>query len=155
MRTIVREINVYTFAEASSELRDKIRDYFARDYDLYDHCLQERVDTLEKYASYIGGKLDYSISCVPDRGEFITIKDFDQVRFLASFKLVECALTGVCYDDYLIGYLNKFGCLDTALNCYLKDIHDEYESMLEDDYLSDLCEANSYEFNENGILTSY
>jgi len=152
MRIITESFKVYKFSEAGPELRDKIREDFASYSFLYDHCLQERVDTLKIYAAYIGGHLDYSISCVPDRGEFITIKDFNQVLFLESFKLVDCSLTGVYYDDDLIYHLNKFGCLDTALNCYLKDIHDEYESMLKDDYLSDLCEANDYEFKENGKM---
>jgi len=143
---------VYTFNEASNELKDKIRDYFASDNFLYEFNMQERIETLKKYAEFIGGKLDYSLSCVPDRVEFITIKDFDDKLFLESFKLKNCALTGVCYDDDLIYCLNKFGCLNTGLNCYINSIHDEYESMLENEYLNDLCEANGYEFLENGKM---
>lgn len=152
MREVVEKFNVFTFNEASRELKDKIIQEFANDSFLCESFMDERIQTLKEYAKFINGKLDYSFSCVPDRGEFITIKDFDQELFKKSFELKDCALTGVCYDDNLIYFLNKYGCLSTALNCYLKDIHNEYESMLTDEYIGDLCEANDYEFTQDGKL---
>jgi hypothetical protein len=144
MRIIEKKI--VTFDELNDEQKSKAIELNFSDGWIYEYCLHERIDTLKEYAKFIGGKLDYSISCVPDRGEFITIKDFDQVKFRQSFKLKDCALTGVCYDDDLIDFLNKFGSLDMALRAYIDDIHDEYESMLKIDSIGELCESNNYEF---------
>ena len=48
--------------------------------------------------------------------------------------------------------LNKFGELNTGLNAYLRSIHKEYEYTLKDEYLNETCEANNYEFTENGKI---
>ena len=66
MREVTTITKLYTFKEASSELRDKIREISFGDAWHFEHILQERIETLEAFASFIDGNLDYSISCVPD-----------------------------------------------------------------------------------------
>ena len=39
-----------------------------------------------------------------------------------------------------------------ALNKYLKAIHDEHEHYMSDEFLIEFCEANGYEFKENGKM---
>jgi len=159
MRTVIKEYKIYKFEEASRDLKDKIIDNLSS-Y-LYDHCMQERIETLKAFAKAIDGKLDYSISCVPDRGEHITIKPtHDDFNYAHLFELVlkidDCPLTGCTYDIDLLEHLVKpflsADSIKTALNEYLKSIHSEYEAMLGDDYISDLCEANDYEFYESGKI---
>jgi hypothetical protein len=124
--------------------------------------LEEQIATLKKFADYIDADLDYSISVVPCRGEYISLKP--QYSFRAMFESIkefiddkkECPLTGVCYDESLRHYLknntlNDNG-LKQVLDAYLNMIHDEYQYSLSDSYLSELCEANGYEFDQNGKL---
>lgn len=152
MRIETKEIKLFTFEEASQELRDKIRENFHLSYYYGEFMLQERIETLKALSDYINGKLDYSISLVPDRGEFIKITDYDE-RLLNELcnNDKDCPLTGVYYDDDIIQDI-KENDLKCALSKYLDRIHDEYEWMLTDEYLLDLCEANEYEFTENGEI---
>lgn len=163
MRTITKEYNIYKFQDSNTpkEVKERIREYFHLDFDLYEHSMIERIKTLKKVAEILGGDLDYSISCVPDRGEFIKISPkYDQLDFESFWDVInkelDCPFTGVCYDHDIIDHFTRYNLnidtLNTALNDYLKSIHDEYESMLTDEYLNDLCEANEYEFYENGKL---
>jgi len=162
MREITYTIKVYTFEEASPELKEKIKDNFRYKYDLYEHCMSERIDTLEEFAKHIDCRLDYSISCVPDRGEFISVVPF--TSYHNTYELLQelleekkdCPLTGVCYDEDLREFFKGKKINDETLrecfDSYIKSIHDEYESMFEDEYLNEHCEANGYEFNEKGEL---
>lgn len=161
MRTIIKKNHVYKFNTAPENVKEKIREYFSNDFDLYEPYMVERIKTLKALTSLLSGRLDYSISCVPDRGEFIKIDpieenlDFDDIKD-AIENLENCPLTGVCYDADILESIKENGLnpesLQDALNTYLESIHNEYYSMLEDEYLQDLCEANDYEFTENGKL---
>lgn len=156
METIIETFNVYTFEEASKELRDKIRYEIDRNWNLYEHHMQERIETLKCVADYLQCDLDYSLSCVPSRGEYIKLspKNYNSIEEnlpdLLEIK-ESCPFTGVCYDDDIIDDIKEHG-IDTALNKYIKSIHDEYEYMLTDEYLLEHCEANDYKFKENGEL---
>ena len=161
MREVTEKFNVYSFKEASKELKEKIRDNIAQNWDLYDHHMNERIETLKKVAELLNAKLDYSISCVPDRGEYIKMtpiySEFTFQEFWDAIDVDEaCPLTGVCYDHDIIDCFTlhnlNSNTLKDSFNNFLKSIHDEYESMLQDDYLTDLCEANDYEFKEDGKL---
>lgn len=121
----------------------------------YEHCLYERIDTLKAFAKYVRGALDYSISCVPDRGEFISVKGIcveSLKEFLRDKK--DCPLTGVCYDEDLRDALKKNSNMSDAFRDYLKAIHDEYEYMCSKEYIGELCEANGYEFDQDDLELS-
>jgi len=166
MREVTETFKVYTFSSAPKEVKEKIRDYFHSEFDLYEHCMIERIETLKKVAEILDADLDYSISCVPDRYEFIKMSPksgfvYNEGLDFESFWNVinqekECPFTGICYDHDIIDQFTKHNLneekLNEVLSDYLKSIHDEYESMLQDDYLEDLCDANEYEFTENGKL---
>lgn len=162
MRTITESFKVYTWASATPEIREKIRDYFANDCFHGEHMLQERIDTLKALANVLGGRLDYSLSCVPDRGEYITIKpkdyaelDFDALHGLAD---KDCPFTGYFYDNDLLEDIAEahancdVEALNIALSKYIDAIHSEYEWMLSDEYLEQMCVSNGYEFKENGNM---
>jgi len=145
-----------SFNELTDEQKQIVADNFDIDGQLYEHCMEERIDTLKSFATYLKGNLDYSISCVPDRGEFIEIKDIceDEIKDkLTQFvnNPNDCPLTGVYYDEDLReslknNTLDKQG-LKYALQDYLNSIHSEYESMLTLEYIEDMCNANDYEFD--------
>ena len=153
---------VYTFEEADKELRDRIRDDFHYNGDFGYFMLEERTATLKVIAKLLDGRLDYSISLSPDRGEYIRIKPiYDEgLNFAAFWSEInvdkECPLTGCYYDhdiiDLLSGYNLTEKAIQAALNSYLDSIHEEYEAMLTDDYLLELCESNGYEFTIDGKI---
>lgn len=75
-----------------------------------------------------------------------------------------CVLTGVCYDDFLLGNIYQFLDSKTPENITFRDlledsienlkisIESEIEAMNEDSYIMDIFEANNYEFDENGNI---
>jgi len=162
MRTETNTIEIYTFKEASSELKNKIREHFSNDHDLYEFNMEERISTLKAFSDLINANLDYALSCVPDRGEFISIQPED--NFNEFYEAINdfinnnesCSLTGVCYDDDLKHYLKESDIYHDGLKevwtKYIDSMHNEYEYMLTDDYLSEHCEANEYEFTIDGNL---
>lgn len=118
-------------------------------HDLGQHYIDEMIDSLKELAAVIHGELDYSISIVPDRGEFVIIKDYDSVELDKLMKVKdECPLTGHCYDiDVIEGLFN--GELEHTV---LKTLHDEGDYIYSDEGLKDMFEANEYEFYENGKI---
>ena len=150
-REVTEIKRVYKFETAPSEIKEKIRDYFYFNFDLYEHSMNDRIETLKALAKEIDARLDYSLSCVPDRGEFISFyHDSDQIN-VDHLNADDCPLTGVCYDADVIEDIQKHG-INQAVTNYINSIHEEYRSMLEVDYLTELCEANGYEFTEDGKL---
>lgn len=153
-KTIIK--TYVSFNELTDEQKQIVVDNFDRDGYLYEFNMVDRIATLEAFAKYLNGKLDYSISCVPDRGEFIKIS-VDCEETLKS-NLTEfmndkndCPLTGACYDEDLRDALEHTNldnnALKDALQDYLNSIHSEYESMLTLEYIEDMCNANDYEFD--------
>lgn len=120
-------------------------------HDLNEHGVQEVVDSLKAIATHFDLSLDYSISQVPDRGEFITLKGVFNIDDVVTLRDSEEGLTGV-WSDWLV--------LSTAVDAdswsveteVLKAIHDETEYRYSDDALREDCEANDYYFSESGKL---
>jgi len=160
MRTVVKTINIYKFETAPEKIKEKIRDYFYTDFDLYDFYMDERIKSLKGFSEYFDLSLDYSLSCVADRGEFIRFEgDLDDIGKEDLKELNDCHFTGVCYDEDILDVLKKslpsndvLEALNINIQSYINSIHSEYQAMLKDEYLSDLCESNGYEFTENGKL---
>jgi hypothetical protein len=163
MREVTEKFNVYKFNEADRELKDKIIEYLSSDSMLYDYIFQERQATLEEIAKLLDATLDFSYSVVPDRGEFIKFTPkYEELNFKAFWEVIdqekECPLTGCFYDHDFIDHLSGYNLTESALKKagqeFIKSIHEEWESMLTDDYINDLCEANDYEFTNNGKIYS-
>jgi len=163
MRLITETKTIYKFNSAPNDIKEKIKEYLTNDGTLYEHNFNDRIATLKKVAELLDGKLDYFISVVPIRGEFIKVipnGDNDTLNYVALWDAVdvdeECPLTGDCYDHDFIDHLSKYNMCDERLNFalseFLKSIHDEWENMCGDEYLADHCEANDYEFYSNGKI---
>lgn len=141
MRQITK--TVYTINEHPNKEKcfDWVRDNW---YDLNEHSVSEVIDSLEALKNKIGGTLDYSIGQTPDRGEYITFKDYDG-EILYSLDANDYPLTGVCWDGAIIEGLQKG---DTK--GILHWLHEETEYRYSNEGLFEHLETNEYEFNENG-----
>jgi hypothetical protein len=115
-------------------------------HDLGDDHVNEMVDSLKALAEAVSGTLDYSISAVPDRGEYITLKDFDGTA-LYMLSADACPLTGVCYDQNVITALKN-----DSIEDVLTDVHNETEYRYSDEALRETCEANEYYFEDSGTI---
>ena len=141
MRVI--ETKVYTIDEHPN--KEKCFDWIRNNWhDLNQHSVDEVIDSLTALQKEIGGDLDYSISSVSDRGEFITLKDYDK-EALFSLSADDCSLTGVCWDVDLIEGL-KSGNTENVLH----SLHNDTEHCYSDKGLFEMCEANEYEFSDLG-----
>ena len=139
------ETKVFTIDEHPD--KEKCFDWIRENWhDLNQHSLDELIDSLKALAKEVGGKLDYAVSCVPDRGEFIRIKDYDKDR-LTGIDKAECPLTGVCWDYDVIKAL-KNGDFKPVLDI----LHNETEFQYSSEALEELCDSMEYEFNEEGAF---
>jgi hypothetical protein len=143
MRVI--ETKVYTIDEHPN--KEKCFDWIRNNWhDLNQHSVDKVIDSLTALQKEIGGDLDYSISSVSDRGEFIALKDYDKQALISCSKVAdEYPLTGVFWDyDVIKGmrYGEPTQVLDT--------LHQDTEFCYSDEGLYELCEANEYEFSDSG-----
>tara|TARA_R110000772_G_scaffold160628_1_gene271789 strand:+ start:839 stop:1279 length:441 start_codon:yes stop_codon:yes gene_type:complete len=145
MRVI--ETKVYTIEEHPNKslCYQWIRDNW---HDLNRHSVGEVIDSLKALQNEIGGDLDYSISSVPDRGEFIRFTDYDTQALISCSKVAdELPLTGVCWDYHVIKGM-RYGEPTQVLDTLHADTNYQYS----DEGLYELCEANQYEFTEEGNI---
>jgi hypothetical protein len=139
----VLKIKLYKIEEHPNKEKcfEWIRDNW---HDLNSHSVQEMVESLSALRDKIGGQLDFRISAVPDRGEYIRFTDYDR-RILNRLDADECPLTGVCWDADVILAL-RAGNPSQAL----KALHADTEYKYSDEGLLEFCSANEYEFDEHG-----
>lgn len=137
---------IYSYTIESHPDKQKVFEWIRNNWhDLGQHVLEEYVDSLKAACEALGVTFDYSISQVPDRGEFIKIGEYSAEAAAALPR--DCSLTGVCYDDTVIEALAS-GDIESILTA----IHAECEYLYSDEALEEMCEANEYEFKENGKI---
>jgi hypothetical protein len=143
MKTV--KTNYYTIEEHPKKrnVYNWIRDNW---HDLNDHNVDEFIDSLNELQKNIGGHLDYSISPIPDRGEYITLKQYDK-EALYMLSSESCPLTGTAWDIDIIKALKK-GRIEESLNA----LHEIAEYTYSDESLYEICECNEYYFNIEGEL---
>lgn len=145
-RTI--EIKVYQIEEHPQP--EKVYEWIRNNWhDLNEFTGQEIVASLKALQKEIGGTLDYSISAVPDRGEYLSFQDYDK-EALAALNENDYPLTGVCWDHDVIKAL-KNDCLPDILDIY----HQDTEYVYSDTGLYELCVANGYEFELDGRFSRF
>ena len=142
----MREITykVYTFDEHPNKqvVFEWVRNNW---HDLGQHNVEEMIDSLKAASDEFGGRLDYAISAVPDRGEFVKIEGFDQ-RLLDQAKEEECPLTGHCYDITVIRAMRDGNLSESVLG----ELHAETEYAYSDEGLAETLSINDYEFTISG-----
>lgn len=143
MRTI--ETRIYKINEHPN--KEKCFEWIRNNWhDLNEHSVHEIIESIKSLSEKIGGTFNYSISQVPDRGEHITFKDYDHEE-LSKLNACDCPLTGVCWDIDLID-----GLKEGNTSKVLDSLHLDTEYTYSDEGLQDFCEANEYEFTEDGEI---
>lgn len=137
----------YEFDELTDEAKQNVFNHIRENWhDLGEITVQEYIDSLKELANQINGDLDYSISQVPDRGEYIKLTDFNESKLKELEQNKDnCPLTGVYSDLNCIEAL-----IDDDLDQILNQIHDEVECTYSDENLADMMNANNYEFDQDG-----
>jgi len=112
-------------------------------HDLNEHELYDIIESLKALQNIIGGKLDYSISCIPHRGEYISLIGYDKEE-LNSLSL-DAELTGSSWDYWVIKAFKENNIEDV-----LRLLHNSTEYAYSDESLYELCMNVEYEFTING-----
>lgn len=136
---------VYTI----NEHPDKEKCYEWMRYNLHylaDHEQDGFIDSLKALNRCIGGDLDYSVSLVPDRGEFIRFTDYDKER-LAELDASACPLTGCFWDIEVIEHLRA-----DDMRGLMDKLHEAHDYHYSDEQLHETAEADEWEFKENGVM---
>lgn len=116
-------------------------------HDLGDPDVWDMVGSLKAAKELLGGTLDYSISIVPDRGEYVRLTGFDR-KGLHGLNPADCPLTGV-WSDYAVVTGLKKDSLDYEV---LKALHMRGDYLYSDEGIREHLLANECEFTENGEL---
>ena len=141
----ITETKVYTIEEHPN--KDKCFEWIRDNWhDLNQYSVDELIKSAKELSNVIGGTYNYSISQVPNRGEHITFKGYSHEE-LYKLSTDDCPLTGVCWDIELIVGLRN-GNASEVLN----SLHSDTEYQYSDEGLYELCEANQYEFDEEGNI---
>lgn len=139
------ETKVWTISEHPNP--DACYDWIRNNWhNLNEHSVYEVVDSLKKLQEIIGGELDYSISSSPAPGEHISFKGYDR-DVLNELNPNDYPLTGICWDYEVIA-----GLQEGYPHEVLKALHKDTEYSYTDEALYDFCEANEYEFTEEGAV---
>lgn len=114
---------------------------------LADHESDDFIHSLRALHDHIGGSLDYGVSLVPDRSEFIRFTDYDE-ELLAELDADACPLTGCFWDVHVIEHL-RAGHHD--MRGLMDKLHEAHDYHYTEKALHNTAEANGWEFNKNGV----
>ena len=159
---------------------DLVYDWIRSNWDdLGQHSVDGCMDSLKGFCTAFGLDLNnWAISLVPDYGEFVDIgisSDLEELADIRLYKYIvnnydeylkgDCPFTGVCYDENLLDPIRDFlkkptvsqgytwqDLVNDCANSLLECLHREGEYIYSDEGLKDMCEANDYEFAENGSI---
>ena len=170
-------VPIYKFSELSDKAKQKAKDDYAAIFGY--NWSEEALESLKALASHFDGSLkDYSIDWfggsysyakfdIPDEMTKTEIKK--RLKQLGSYNKKtlkghgDCKLTGVFTDEAAIdGFREAFHegetdlqkLLEEAFDSLLKECQKDCEASYEDEQFSETCEANDWEFYENGELVS-
>ena len=173
MRTI--ETTVYTFSELSDEAKEKALENNACTAELF--WSNEYLDSIKKACEYFDIELKYysidwsnSNLCSfkiseHENSELSGVRLFKYLinRYKANEILDNCEFTGFCADCDFMDEIKKFlkkpckhtnlqelleSCVESVISAGCKD----YEYQLSEEGFAGHCEANGYEFTEEGKL---
>ena len=133
---------------------DKCFDWIrANWHDLGQDDVYEMGESLRALSDQIGCAIDYCISILPARGEYVRADtaSYDHGKFLSLYQRREdFPLTGISYDLAVLDGFN--GGRESLEHSVLCALHSQGEWMYSEDGLRDLCEANDHLFDESGDL---
>jgi len=139
----ILETKLYTIDEHPN--KELCFDYIRYNWhDLNQYSVDEVEESIIALSKVIGGSYDYLIGQFEDRAQFISFYDYDKEQ-LMKLKAMECPLTGVTWDIDLIEGMQK-----GDNNKVLRALHNSSDHTYSNKGLMELCDANNYEFNEEG-----
>jgi hypothetical protein len=144
----MKTYTVTTYTIDEHPYPEKVYDWVrANWHGLGQDAVEEMVDSLKALRDAIGGRLDFALSLVPDRGEFVSLTDYD-AEALAELlpRAGECPLTGMCYDADIIGALSA----DKLESRVLAVLHAEGGYTYSNEGIQEYVLANGYEFLASG-----
>jgi len=161
-------INVYKFSELSDKAKEKAKNVYRENTDSYNG---EYFYSLKKLAEHFNSKLNVTYN----RYEFDTpeMEDADiqaKMNELGTFNPDtlqghgECVLTGCSTDEDAIdgfrrawhkGERDLERLLDAASNSAMESAESEYEALFEDETFAEHCDANNYEFLDDGVISRH
>ena len=144
MRIIQTE--VYTFDELSDDAKENAKIELVSEYFWSDDAIK----SLYAFADEIGIKItDYSIDWYCSAISYVKWEWYlDEHKNDLSVE----ELTGCCMDYPLIDEWNKTKDVDDAIDAWLYTCQRDYEHQQTDEYMSEHCESNKYEFTKEGKL---
>lgn len=172
MRTI--ETKIYKFSELDNTAKQRAKDKYA-EHNGYSWAA-DSLASLKALAEHFSGKLkDYEVdffACSHSSADFsMPEMEKDEIASrlseLGAFDPVTlrgrgaCKLTGYCADeDAIDGFRKAFHdgetdlekLMDSAFDSWLKAAQSDCEAQYEDDNFSEHCDANEYEFHEDGSM---
>ena len=141
MRTI--EVNVFTYNELNEYAKQNARDQLVSEYFWSD----DAINSLNAFADEIGITIDnYRIDWWSASHSTV------HWRGTPSTKYIKEDLTGYCMDYPLTKTFNKTKDVDEAIYAWLRECCNDFEHQQTDEYMIEHCEANRYEFDEQGNL---
>ena len=175
MREVTKTFKILKYDELSDEAKQAIRDRWQA-ADGYTFAT-EAMESLNTLAMYFGGKVkDYQIDffdaycpswCIFEMPERDAEDIAELLEELGTYNpetlhgLGDCVLTGVCCDEWLIdgfreawhtGQRNLNHLMSKAFDNWLKMCQEDCEYSYSDECMSETCEANYYEFYEDGTI---
>jgi len=141
MKTV--SFNVYEFSEHPN--KDAVVKWVTDNWNnLHDYESNELVASLNAAAKTMGGKVDYSISTFPDRGEYLKFQNCD-FEVIDNFNPEDLPLTGMYWDFEVIQAIQK-----RNLNLVIDAYHKACEYIYGEENIAELCGMNVYYFYEDG-----
>lgn len=144
-------INLYTIEEHPN--KEKCFEWLRNNvHDLGDGVLSEFKDSLNALAKQLGTTVDYGLSIVPDRGEYIRFGRFDEYSLENLYnKREEHPLTGVWTDFLVIEGLYHIDVQKRVLD----ELHRMGEYLYSDIGLYAFAENNEYYFLPDGSMYNF
>jgi hypothetical protein len=171
-----RNINVYTFAELSPEVKGQVRDHY--EIILGGSCWDvgyEYISSLKALAQFFDGQIrNYNLDWSGSSHSYVEfdMPEMEEKEILRRIKELgsynkhtlkgkgDCKLTGVCYDEDAIdgfrrafiknGEQNLESLMQEAYKTWMDAAKSEYASYFSDEGFSEYFEGRGFEFMADG-----
>lgn len=172
MKTITRSINVYSFSELSEKAKQHAKDHAARHGYAF---AEDALASLKALAEHFGGSLsNWDVDFFNNSHSFAHFgmpemepeEIANQLDALGTFNPEtlkghgDCVLTGYCADEDAIdglriaflrdGERDLSKLMQAAFSSWLKAAQSDCEDQFSDETFSKHCDANEYQFCEDG-----
>lgn len=159
MRTITKQVQLYTYAELSDSAKERVKDWLNSDGHNWG---ADSIASLKAFAAQFGVKVtdwEYGPWCNADISTNASPANFRgftlaQARALPEFPTgycLDCTLREVFIKEFeRTG--NAHAAFNEAMDAGIKDARADWEYQYEDGYMQEMCDANQYEFTADGQI---